>query len=194
MSIPSSASSAPNRTGAGQSERGSPRRSFRARASARLRIAGGAGLSNSWTTAPSSALCPACTDVALVGRARERREPPLDPAVVEKVGELLAHVNPFGRPKNAAPKLVTRLRLTGLLPRSPAPRGFSMRGVLLAPRQRSGQVEPLERLVEIGGERDRARAAHVDPVRGVPRGVRRGIVVPVEHGHQRPPLLLRRVD
>src|SRR5207247_1898733 len=63
------------------------------------------------------------SDVARVGGAGERREPPFDPAVVEELGEFSAHVRPFGRPKGAAPKLVAILRLTGLLLESPAHRG-----------------------------------------------------------------------
>jgi hypothetical protein len=66
-------------------------------------------------------------DVALVGGAGERREPPLDAAVVEEVGEFLVHQRPFGRPKAAAPKLVTILRLTGLLRKKPWKRGVSRR-------------------------------------------------------------------
>src|SRR5207247_10462269 len=62
-------------------------------------------------------------DVALVGGTGERREPPLDAAVVEEVGEFSVHDRPFGRPMDAAPKLVAILRLTGLLRKAPANAG-----------------------------------------------------------------------
>jgi hypothetical protein len=63
-------------------------------------------------------------DVALVGRAGEGREAPLDAAVCEEVCELSVHQRPFGRPRAAAPRLVTILRLTGLLRKSPASAGL----------------------------------------------------------------------
>jgi hypothetical protein len=51
------------------------------------------------------------TDVALVSGTCERREPPLDPAVLEEVRKLSVHGRPFSRPKTAAPKLMAILRL-----------------------------------------------------------------------------------
>jgi len=63
-------------------------------------------------------------DVALVSRARERCEPPLDLAVVEELGQLSVHERPFGRPKAAAPKLVAILQLKGLLRKPLQMRGF----------------------------------------------------------------------
>ena len=59
--------------------------------------------------------------IALVSGSGERREPP---AVVEEVGEFSADDRPFGRPKDAAPKLVAILRLTDLRRKSRKRRGF----------------------------------------------------------------------
>src|SRR5205814_7667673 len=68
------------------------------------------------------------SDVSFIGRASERREPPLDPAIGEEVGEFSVHFRPFGRPKAAAPKLVAILRLTGLLRKPPPRGGFYLEG------------------------------------------------------------------
>jgi hypothetical protein len=57
----------------------------------------------------------AAPDIALVRGAGERCEPSLDAAVVEEIGEFLAHWDPFGRPKGAARNPAAVLPLTGLL-------------------------------------------------------------------------------
>src|SRR5207247_6797721 len=59
MSITSSISSAPNRSGVGQRDRCPPPLKFRACANPRLRALEGAGRTRSWTIAPSFAPCPA---------------------------------------------------------------------------------------------------------------------------------------
>src|SRR3954462_9614419 len=96
-----------------------------------------------------------------------------------------------------------RIRLTGLLPRSPAPAGLlhgnvrttiatktsASRQILLAERLRPRQAKFLQFTMQIGRECGRPAAGQVDPVRGVPRGVGPRVVVPVEHRPRRPPLL-----
>ena len=57
----------------------------------------------------------------------EQREPPSDAAAVEEISEFSAHWRPFCRPKDAAPKLVAVLRLTGLLRKPLHLRGFLFR-------------------------------------------------------------------
>src|SRR6266852_6593491 len=74
-----------------------------------------------------------------------------------------------------------RIRLTGLLQRSPAPAGLlhsDRRG-----RRWPGQPHPPQPPMEIDRKLDGACGTQVDAVRGEPGGVAARVAVPVEYRH-----------